>query len=138
MESNALMHYGVLGMKWGIRKTPKGPKSYQKGYKNFKKNLTDEQRRKNDADVEIWRNNAKRRKNPYSRFNWGPLGKDLVPSAGGNYQNASYKILDYYSRNGKSFLEDHQDRYLNQWTSQLAIDGVDYARLGESYIKKGR
>lgn len=121
-------------MKWGIRKNPKGPKSFQKGYENFKKNLTTEQRRKNDADVETWRHNAKRSKG--RKFNWGPLGKDLVTSRGGNPLKANYKILDYYSRNGKSFYEDHQDRYLKQWTSQLAIDGVDYARLGKKYLNQ--
>ena len=86
---------------------------YKKEYKKFKKSLTSEQRKQNDKEVETWRSNAKARKSPVSKFDWGDLAKDR--------KNADYKIFDYYQRNGKSFIEDHNDQYLSQWTKLLKI-----------------
>ena len=118
MNTNELYHHGVKGQKWGIRKVPNGPRSYKLGYKNFKKNLTSDQREKNDKEVETWRHNAKARKLKTSKFDWGDLAKDR--------KNANYKIYDYYQRNGKSFVEDRNDIYLRQWTRDLETLGYQY------------
>ena len=133
LSSEELMHYGVLGMKWGIRKTTNLPEQARKRCKKYTENLSAEQRKENDSQVEIWRSNAKRRKNQTSRFNWGPLGKDLQT---GNSEIAMFKINDYYSRNGKAFFEDRKDLYLSQWTRNFEYSGVDYETLGKKYIKK--
>ena len=130
---NELRHYGVKGMKWGVRKNPKLPKEAVKRYKKYTKTLTPEQRKQNDSQVETWRINAKKRKNKTSRFDWGPLGKDLSSEKS---EIASFKIYDYYSRNGKSFYEDRKDLYLNQWISSLERSFVNYETLGKKFVER--
>ena len=60
-STDELQHQGVLGMKWGVRKTPNLPKQTRKSYKKYTENLSAYQRKENDSQVEIWRSNAKKK-----------------------------------------------------------------------------
>lgn len=62
ISEDELYHHGVKGMKWGVRKTPNIPSNALKKYESYTKNLTLEQRKENDSQVETWRQNAKKEK----------------------------------------------------------------------------
>ena len=133
ISEDELYHHGIKGMKWGVRMTPKLSDEMKKRYETYKRNLTSEQRKEYDSQVEVWRKNAKKRKNPMAKFNWGDLGKDYTSS--GDSMKGNFKIWDYYSRNAKSFIEDHNDLYLSQWTRNLEKSGINYKLIGRKYIE---
>lgn len=116
MESNALMHYGVLGMKWGVRKDRSSGSSRKKHWKKSWSDDANEARAikkkkvKQMSNAELKKLNERTRlEQEYSRLNPSAISKGkkrvaaaigIMGTAVGVYNN-SKQLIDI----GKKFIK---------------------------------
>ena len=107
MESNALMHYGVLGMKWGVRKDRSSGSSRKRGKRSWSDDAREaraikKKKVKQMSNAELKKLNERTRlEQEYSRLNPSAISKGkkrvaaaigIMGSAVGVYNNGSQLI----------------------------------------------
>ena len=115
MESNALMHYGVLGMKWGVRKDRSSGSSRKRGKSSWSDDAREaraikKKKVKQMSNAELKKLNERTRlEQEYSRLNPNVISKGwkmVVATAGAMgtimaIKNNGSQIVDI----GKKFLK---------------------------------
>ena len=115
MESNALMHYGVLGMKWGVRKDRRSGSSRKRGKSSWSDDAREaraikKKKVKQMSNAELKKLNERTRlEQEYSRLNPNAISKGwkMVVAAAGAMgtimaiKNNGSQIVDI----GKKFLK---------------------------------
>lgn len=113
MEQNSLMHYGVLGMKWGIRKNPE--KAFSKAQKKM---------RKLDARQEKRQKKAVRKQ--YSRFTSEKKAQKLRVKA----DKSTYKAALWYDKVKKVFGEAKASELTNAKGVEMGQRYTDWLVYG--------
>ena len=124
MYNDELMHYGVKGMKWGVRRyqnadgslTPKGKKRISKQYKNLSEKVTSDLNKKyNDMYVRSYNKAANTMNNgkidEFNREQEKKYGKDFSKRDGyeQDYINMfSKELTDNLNKSLKDFYESNK------------------------------
>ena len=121
MDNNELMHYGVLGMKWGRRKIRKSPDETPK--KKSVKDMSDDELRKSIARLEMekrYNDLSPKQVSKGKQFVSDFLNKAVVPAVNEAGKNLA---RDYITKIGKKKLgldmKDKEQAYYDRLAKEI-------------------
>ena len=151
-EPNELYHWGILGMKWGVRRyqnkdgslTPAGKKRYddEQAHDDYKKARSKSTREMTDAELQMAIRRLQMEQqynnlNPRKVSRGEKISNAIVKAAGGVALEAGKQLAkDAIIKKGKSYLglDDKKDDFATEAETLKKIIGYNSAR--ETYKKQ--
>ena len=136
-NSNSLAHYGVLGMKWGVRKDGK-PQGFQYGEKTAKKEAKQKEKAVRDFEANYNKNwvNAYNKAADKSEAELDKINKkyekyDFSKVDPAHPENLTKKQKDLWNQ----YVKEVEDNWISTYSEVLLSDFGEHPELGKSWIE---